>query len=142
MIKNEEKGGQPLTFFGNYLLFTSFRPNDHEPKWESEFFECLRPKLTIFEVKPSIHRLAYGTIARTHSTVKRCLMTLWLKKRLVSSANIIRSTKRDEFGRSLTYTRNRSGPKIDPWETPQVTYLRSIKIYYHYDWYFTCTDGL
>ena len=31
------------------------------------FFECLRPKLTIFEVKPSIHRLAYGTIARTHS---------------------------------------------------------------------------
>ena len=40
------------------------------------FFECLRPKLTIFEVKPSIHRLAYGTIARTHSTVKRCLMTL------------------------------------------------------------------
>ena len=31
------------------------------------FLECLRPKLTIFEVKPSIHRLAYGTIARTHS---------------------------------------------------------------------------
>ena len=31
------------------------------------FFECLRPKLTIFEIKPSIHRLAYVTIARTHS---------------------------------------------------------------------------
>ena len=31
------------------------------------FFECLRPKLTIFEVKPSIHKLVYGTIARTHS---------------------------------------------------------------------------
>ena len=31
------------------------------------FFEFLRPKLTIFEVKPSIHRLACGTIARTHS---------------------------------------------------------------------------
>ena len=33
-------------------------------------FECLRPKLTIFEVKPSIHRLAYGTIARNYSTRK------------------------------------------------------------------------
>ena len=32
-------------------------------------FECLRPKLTIFEVKP-IHRLAYGTIARNYSTRK------------------------------------------------------------------------
>ena len=31
------------------------------------FFECLRPKLTIFEVKPSIRWLAYKTIARTHS---------------------------------------------------------------------------
>ena len=31
------------------------------------FFECLRPKLAIFEVKPSIHSLAYVTIARTHS---------------------------------------------------------------------------
>ena len=28
------------------------------------FFECLRPKLTIFEVKPSIHRLAYRIIAK------------------------------------------------------------------------------
>ena len=34
------------------------------------FFECLRPKLTIFEVKPSIHRLGYRTIARTHSISK------------------------------------------------------------------------
>ena len=31
------------------------------------FFECLRPKLAIFEVKPSIHSVAYVTIARTHS---------------------------------------------------------------------------
>ena len=28
------------------------------------FFEFLRPKLTIFEVKPSIHRLAYRIIAK------------------------------------------------------------------------------
>ena len=31
------------------------------------FFQFLKPKLTIFEVKTSIHRLACGTIARTHS---------------------------------------------------------------------------
>ena len=29
----------------------------------------VKPKLTIFEVKPSIQRLAYGTIARTHSNM-------------------------------------------------------------------------
>ena len=29
----------------------------------------VKPKLTIFEVKPSIHRLAYETIARTHSNM-------------------------------------------------------------------------
>ena len=56
-------------------------------------------------------------------------MFLWLKKRLVSSANIIGSNKRDAFGRSLTYTRNRSGPRIDPWGTPQVTYLRSVLLF-------------
>ena len=43
-------------------------------------------------------------------------MPLWLKKRLVSSANIIGSNKQDAFDRLLTYTRNRSGPRIDPWE--------------------------
>ena len=48
------------------------------------------------------------------TTVKRSLMPLCLKKRLVSSENIIGSNKRDAFGRSLTYIRNRSGPKIDP----------------------------
>ena len=37
-----------------------------------------------------------------------------LKKRLVSSANITGSNKRDAFGRSLTHARNRSGPRIDP----------------------------
>ena len=46
-------------------------------------------------------------------------MPLWLKKRLVSSANIIGSIKWDAFGRSLTYTRKRSGPSIDPWGMPQ-----------------------
>ena len=63
------------------------------------------------------------------TTVKRCLMSSWLKKILVLSANIIGSNKRDAFGRSLTYTKNRSGPRIDPWGTPQVTYLRSVWLF-------------
>ena len=53
-------------------------------------------------------------------------MPLWLKKRLVSSANITGSNKPDAFGSSLTYARNRSGPRTDRWGTPQVTYLRSV----------------
>ena len=56
-------------------------------------------------------------------------MSLWLKKRLVSLANIIGSNKRDAFGRSLTYTRNRSHPRIDPWEMLQVAYLESVLIF-------------
>ena len=56
-------------------------------------------------------------------------MSLWLTKRLVSSANIIGPYKQDAFGRSLTYTRNRSGLRIDPWGTPQVTYLRSVLLF-------------
>ena len=56
-------------------------------------------------------------------------MSSWLKERLESSARIIGSNKRDAFGRSLTYTSNRSGPRIDPWGTPQVTYLRSVLLF-------------
>ena len=56
-------------------------------------------------------------------------MSLWLKKRLVSSVNIIGSIERDAFDRSLTYTRNRSGPRRDPWGTSQVTYLGSVLLF-------------
>ena len=52
-----------------------------------------------------------------------------IKKRLVLSANIIVSSKRDPFGRSLTYTRNRGSASIGPWETPKVTYLRSVLLF-------------
>ena len=54
-------------------------------------------------------------------------MSLWLLKRLVSSANIIESNKRDAFGRLLRYTRNRSDPSgpCVTCGTPQVSYLRS-----------------
>ena len=56
-------------------------------------------------------------------------MSLWLKKSLVSSANRIGSNKLDAFCRSLSYTRNRSGPRKDPWGTPQVTYLGSVLLF-------------
>ena len=56
-------------------------------------------------------------------------MSLWLKKKLVSSANIIGLKKRDAFGRSLIYARNRIYSRIDPWGTPQVTYLRSVLLF-------------
>ena len=56
-------------------------------------------------------------------------MFLWLKKKLVSSANIIGSNKRDACGRSLTYTRNRSDPRIGPWGAPQVIHLRPVLLF-------------
>ena len=67
-------------------------------------------------------------------------MSFWLKKRLVSSVNITGSNKRDTFGRSLTYTRNRSGPKIDPWGTPQVTYLGSFLLFSPISMYYFLLD--
>ena len=36
------------------------------------------------------------------TTVKRCLMSLWFNKRLVSSTNIAGSNNRDAFGRMET----------------------------------------
>ena len=65
----------------------------------------------------------------TSNTVKRCLMSLWLKRRLVSAANMIGSNKRDTFGRSFTYTRIGSGLPIDPWGTPQLIYLQSVLLF-------------
>ena len=59
-------------------------------------------------------------------------MSLWLKKGKHHRQNITASNKRDAFGRLLTYTRNRSGPRIDPWGTPQITYLRSVLLFSTY----------
>ena len=62
------------------------------------FFECLRPKLTIFEVKASIHRLAFGTIARAHSTSFKLikLFKIFLKYSL---------SKKISFFKKLVYSR-------------------------------------
>ena len=38
---------------------------------------------------------------------------------------MIGSNKGDVFDRSFTYTRIRSGPKIDRWGVPQIMYVRS-----------------
>ena len=62
------------------------------------FFECLRPKLTIFEVKPSIHKLAYETIARTHSiyvspTLSMCIEATQVLK---SIGFLVRASVSDE----------------------------------------------
>ena len=56
-------------------------------------------------------------------------MSLWLNTRLISSTNMLGSNKRDTFGRSFTYARNRSGPRMDTWVTPQVIYLRSVLLF-------------
>ena len=37
--------------------------------------------------------------------------------------------KRDAFGTSFTYTRNRSGPRIDPWGMPDIIHLRSVLLF-------------
>ena len=44
-------------------------------------------------------------------------------------ANIIGSNERDAFGRLLTYARNRSVPRVDPWGTQKVTYLGSVLLF-------------
>ena len=62
-------------------------------------------------------------------TVIRCLMYLWLKERLVPSANITGSNKRDASHRSLTCTTNRSGSRKDPLGAPQVTYWISVLLF-------------
>ena len=78
--------------------------------WKNEYFVFSTYKDSLFAVNQSLMFTSF-----LFTTVKRCLMSLWLKKRLVSSAKMIGSNEPDAFGRSLTYTRNRSGPRIDPW---------------------------
>ena len=54
---------------------------------------------------------------------------LMIKEKLVSSANIIGSNRRDAFDRLLAYIRNRNGPRTDPLETPKVRYLRFVLLF-------------
>lgn len=55
--------------------------------------------------------------------------------RWASSAYILRSQLDKQFGRSLIYNRNSSGPKIVPWGTPQVIErLLDIGAWYLHGW--------
>ena len=45
---------------------------------------------------------------------------------MVSSANIIASSTKDAFLRSLTYDKNRSDPKMEPCGTPHFTTQYSV----------------
>ena len=63
------------------------------------FFECLRPKLTIFEVKASIHRLAYGTIARTHRMMNANKKNAFKNDHFILVEDIYRNTVLHSFAR-------------------------------------------
>ena len=47
-------------------------------------------------------------------------MLLCSKKKLVSSANIIRTSTFEELERSFTYNKNSNGPSIEPCGTPDL----------------------
>ena len=96
--------------------------------WKNEYFFVFYTfKDSLFAVNQSL--MFTNSLC---TTVKGCLMSLWLKKGKHHRQNITGSNKRDAFGRLLTYTRNRSGPRIDPWGTPQITYLRSVLLFSTY----------
>ena len=65
---------------------------------------------------------------------------LMVKEILVSSANIIQLNKRGALDRLLTYTTNRSCPRIDPRETTQVTDLRFALLFSSISMYFFLLD--
>ena len=48
------------------------------------------------------------------------------RKRFVSSANKIKIKMLDASARSFIYIKNKSGPKIDPWRTPQFARRRVL----------------
>ena len=49
--------------------------------------------------------------------------SLWEKRILVSPSKLMKWEEGDERGRSLMYKRNKSGPRIDPCDTPQTISL-------------------
>ena len=108
----------------SWLLIISF---DRQTRVLSVLLGLWKNQYFIFSIfKESLFAVNQSSLI---TTVKKCLMSLWLKKRLVSSTNIIPPNKQDAFGRLLTYSKNRSGLRIDPWGTPQVTYLRSVLLF-------------
>ena len=52
------------------------------------------------------------------TVLARGVISLWLKKMLVSSAKSIKCKSLEELNRSFMYIRKRSGPSTEPWGTP------------------------
>ena len=99
--------------------------------WKNENFVFLTLKESLFELN---HSLIFCNSLLT--VEKATLMPLRSKTRFVSSANIIVFSKLEALGRSFTYIKDNSGPRINPCGTPHVTFcsfvLLSLLIQIHY----------
>ena len=69
---------------------------------------------TIRLIRKNSHTLKNSAL----TIVTNVLMSLWVGRRVVSSANSS-DINLDDSGKSLMYRMKRSGPKIDPWGTPR-----------------------
>ena len=55
-----------------------------------------------------------------------------LQESVLSSANKVNLKKLEQFGKSLIKIRKSSGPRIEPWGTPQSTKRRSDKLFFKF----------
>ena len=58
------------------------------------------------------------------------LVSFCVKNKLVSSVNIIKSNMFEAFYKSLTYKRNESGPKIEPYGTRQLIVSKLVFFFF------------
>ena len=77
-------------------------------EWVFCFFSTFKDSL--FAVNQSL--MFTSSLERNYKEVFNVLM---IKEKISIIRKYIGSNKRDAFSRSLTYTRNRIGPRIDPW---------------------------
>ena len=77
-------------------------------EWVFCFFSTFKDSL--FAVNQSL--MFTSSLERNYKEVFNVLM---IKEKISIISKYIGSNKRDAFSRSLTYTRNRIGPRIDPW---------------------------
>ena len=75
--------------------------------------------------KESLFEINHSLIFSLFIVEKWTLMSLCSKNRFVLSESIIVFNKLEVLGRSFTYTKNSSGPRVDPCGTPHVTFLFS-----------------
>ena len=114
--------------FITWLLIKSFGNTSGKSSlllalWKIENFVFLTFKESLFEIN---HSLIFCNSLLT--VEKRKLMSLCSKNRFVSSANIIVFNKLEALGRSFTYIKSSSGPRIDPCGTPHVTFCSLVLV--------------